>query len=654
MRKIQIHHRLLSRVSHRLRSSVAISILACFVVLFGIHLTVGKSWFLDTTEEGLYTLSEGTRTIVSSLPEPVTVRLYYSRALGQQAPQYGVFADRILELLKAYQDLSHGKLKVHIYNPTPFSDQEDEAISIGLKGIPAPTGEKLYLGLVATAGGQERQVIPFFPVERERYLEYDLTQTLYRLTQPAQKTLAVLSTIPVLGQSDDLLGRGGQRSWMIMDQLKPFFVLNPLATTVTAIPEKTDILMLIQPQTLGRETLKAVDRYVAAGGRLLLFMDPFVETQGQSPDAAGDVSPELARLLKTWGLTFDDKHFVADAALGRRVTGNVGGYERQLTYYGWLSVPKAKMQSDDTVMADLDILTLASAGSFAAIPTSGLRHTVLLTSSAESAAMDLSYIRPTPDVGRLLKDFSPAKTPFPLVVRIHGAVNPAFPQTQEAVVPQEDSLSPKPPRTVTIEKGGEAASKKPQAVGLPRQESVKASQNAAAIIAVADVDMLYDAFWLQKGQVMGQIVAIPTAQNGTFVQNALGYLSGNTTLMSIRPRTVKTRNLTALDTLQRQAEEAFQVKEQKTRQEMDLAEAKLNDLMKSGTTLSEAQEKVIQDLQAKLLTLRQDLRLIQRSLRQDVSRLEQRLWFLNILAMPFLVVLVAFGILRKSRSLRWF
>ncbi len=652
MRKIQIHHRLLSRVSHRLRSSVAISILACFVVLFGIHLTVGKSWFLDTTEEGLYTLSQGTRTIVSSLPEPVTVRLYYSRALGQQAPQYGVFADRILELLKAYQDLSHGKLKVHIYNPTPFSDQEDEAISIGLKGIPSPTGEKLYLGMVATTGGGDRQIIPFFPVERERYLEYDLTQALYRLTQPAQKTLAVLSTIPVLGQGDDLLGRGGQRSWMIMDQLKPFFVINPLATTVTAIPEKTDILMLIQPQTLGRETLKAVDRYVAAGGRLLLFMDPFVETQGQSPAAAGNVSPDLARLLKAWGLTFDDKNFVADAALGRRVMGNVGGYERPLTYYGWLSVPKSKMASDDRVMADLDTLALASTGSFATLSTPGLRHTILLTSSGESAAMDLSYIRPTPDVGRLLKDFSPAKTPFPLVVRIQGPVNPAFPQTQETGAPQDDS--PKSPRAVIIEKGRETPSKKPQAIGLPRQEAVKVSQNAATIIAVADVDMLYDAFWLQKGQVMGQIVAIPTAQNGTFVQNALGYLSGNATLMSIRPRTVKTRSLTVLDTLQRQAEEAFQVKEQKTRQEMDLAEAKLNDLMKSGTTLSEAQENVIQDLQAKLLTLRQDLRLIQRSLRQDVSRLEQRLWFLNILAMPLLVMLVAFGVLRRSRSLRWF
>ncbi|MFM7621488.1 MAG: hypothetical protein ACKO57_00710, partial [Alphaproteobacteria bacterium] len=148
--------------------------------------------------------------------------------------------------------------------------------------------------------------------------------------------------------------------------------------------------------------------------------------------------------------------------------------------------------------------------------------------------------------------------------------------------------------------------------------------------------------------------AIPTAQNGTFVQNALGYLSGNATLMSIRPRTVKTRNLTVLDAMQRQAEEAFQVKEQKTRQEMDLAEAKLNDLMKSGTTLNEAQEKVIHDLQAKLLTLRQDLRSIQRSLRQDVSQLEDRLWIFNILFIPLVIMLLAFRILRQSRSFRWF
>jgi ABC-type uncharacterized transport system involved in gliding motility auxiliary subunit len=649
MAKTKIHQLFLGWRSRPLSAPWVLWVLVCLLILLGIHLTVGKSWFLDATEEGLYTLSDGTRSIVSALPEPITVRLYYSRALGQQAPQYGIFADRIQELLKTYQDLSRGKLKVHVYNPTPFSDHEDEAISIGLKGIPAPTGEKLYLGMVATAGGEDRQIIPFFPVEREQSLEYDLTQALYRLTQPAKTTLAVLSTIPVLGQPDVLSGRGGQPAWMVMDALKSFFTLNPLASTITSIPETTDILMLIQPQSLGRDTLRAVDRYVAGGGRLLLFMDPFVEVQGQMPAASGTVSPDLAKLLKAWGLTFDGNHFVADASLGRRVTGNVGGYERQLTYYGWLAVPKAQMAADDRVMTDLDVLTLASAGAFTVAPTSGLRQTVLLSSSGESASMDLSYIRPTPDVARLLKDFSPTQTQHTLAVRVAGSVNRAFPETTDTTPP----LSSNAPKPVLIAKEG-VSSPKSDNVGLPQQETAKAAASAATIIAVADVDMLYDAFWLQKGQIMGQIVSMPTAQNGTFVQNALGYLSGNTALMSIRPRTVKTRNLTVLDSLQRQADEAFQVKEQKTRQEMDLAEAKLNDLMKSGTTLSEAQENVIQELQTKLLSLRQDLRVIQRSLRQDVSRLEQRLWLFNILLVPLVVTLVAFGVLKRSRSLRWF
>jgi ABC-type uncharacterized transport system involved in gliding motility auxiliary subunit len=646
-----VKERLSHLFSHLSWKAVAIYVIAHVLVLFLIHLAVGKSLFFDTTEESLYTLSEGTRTIVSSLPEPVTVRLYYSRALGQQAPQYGAFADRIIELLKAYEDMSNGKLKVHVYNPLPFSDQEDEAISIGLKGIPAPTGEKLYLGLVATGGGSARQVIPFFPVERERYLEYDLTQALYQLTHPAQKTLSLLSSIPLLGQAASPFGGGGQNPWMIMDQLKTFFNIEPLATTVTAIPEKTDVLMVVQPQTLGKETLKAIDGYVAAGGRLLLFMDPFVEIQGQSPASNGVVSPELSQLLKTWGLSFDDQHFVADAALGRRVTGNVGGYERELTYYGWLAVPKAKLLADDMVTADVDTLALASTGSFTLSPLPGLRQTVLASSSPESAAMDLSYIRPTPDVARLLKGFSPGNKPFSLAVRLEGSVTRAFPDEKE--LPKQTDLPSGAPQPVVIEKEG-GATKKSSAAGLPSQEKIKASQKAAHIIAVADVDMLYDGFWLQKAQMMGQVVAIPTAQNGTFVQNALGYLSGNTTLMSIRPRTVKTRNLTVLDTMQRHAEEAFQVKEQKTRQEMDLAESKLNDLMKSGTTLGEAQETVIRELQAKLVSLRQDLRQIQRSLRQDVSRLEQRLWVFNILAVPLLVTLLAFGILRKSRSFRWF
>ena len=41
---------------------------------------------IDLTEEGLLTLSEGTESLLSSIDEPVTLRLYYSDRLGEEVP----------------------------------------------------------------------------------------------------------------------------------------------------------------------------------------------------------------------------------------------------------------------------------------------------------------------------------------------------------------------------------------------------------------------------------------------------------------------------------------------------------------------------------------------------------------------------------------
>ncbi len=55
---------------------------------------------LDLTQQHLYTLSDGTRTILKGLKEPITLRLFYSRDLGAAAPVYGSYADRVRELLR--------------------------------------------------------------------------------------------------------------------------------------------------------------------------------------------------------------------------------------------------------------------------------------------------------------------------------------------------------------------------------------------------------------------------------------------------------------------------------------------------------------------------------------------------------------------------
>jgi hypothetical protein len=65
--------------------------------------------------------------------------------------------------------------------------------------------------------------------------------------------------------------------------------------------------------------------------------------------------------------------------------------------------------------------------------------------------------------------------------------------------------------------------------------------------------------------------------------------------------------------------------------------------------LSPEQEALVQTAQQHILTLRRDLRAIQRGLREDVARLESVVLLVNIALVPLSVVLVAVGVTRR----RW-
>ena len=68
--------------------------------------TVFKGAQADLTEGDLYTVSEGTRRLMGSLEEPVKIRLYYSRRLGEIAPRYGAYYARVRELLDRFPGAS--------------------------------------------------------------------------------------------------------------------------------------------------------------------------------------------------------------------------------------------------------------------------------------------------------------------------------------------------------------------------------------------------------------------------------------------------------------------------------------------------------------------------------------------------------------------
>ena len=62
------------------------SVVLAAVLFLAFNIAVNlsmRSAQVDLTERELYTLSDGTREVLTGLKEPLTLRLYFTRALGE-------------------------------------------------------------------------------------------------------------------------------------------------------------------------------------------------------------------------------------------------------------------------------------------------------------------------------------------------------------------------------------------------------------------------------------------------------------------------------------------------------------------------------------------------------------------------------------------
>ena len=175
-------------------SLIIIAVLFVGVVIFSNQ--AFRSARLDLTEDRLFTLSDGTKQILSEIDEPITLRYYYSATIAEELPDVGVYAQRVQDMLEEYAALAGGKIRLEIFDPQPFTDEEDHAVAVGLQGVPLNQGGDLvYFGLSGTNATDYQQVIPFFDQQRERFLEYDLTRHVYNLAFPKKPKIAVMLSL---------------------------------------------------------------------------------------------------------------------------------------------------------------------------------------------------------------------------------------------------------------------------------------------------------------------------------------------------------------------------------------------------------------------------------------------------------------------------
>jgi ABC-type uncharacterized transport system involved in gliding motility auxiliary subunit len=588
-----------------------------------------KSARVDLTENQLYTLSDGSLKILESLNQPITLRFYYSEQVSQALPSLKAYAQRVQELLEEYQRASNGMIRLIHINPEPFSANEQRAKNYGLQAVPIEgEHDPLYFGLAGTNLLDGVEAISFFHPEKEDVLEYELTKLLFKLSSVDRKNIAVISPLPIDGeQYDPLKGEtptpDGPKPWAFMHELRQMFNVSVLPTDVRRIPSSVDVLMVIHPKEFDDSVLYAIDQYVLNGGKLMAFVDPYAEIDipERNPDnpmaaMVANRSSNMSKLFEAWGFDRARADVIADRKTALKVDFGARSNNQAIDYVLWQGIGNEQFNSTNIITHDLKRIEMATTGFFNKLENATTTLTPLISSSDSAMLVNKRVVQFRNDPMALLTKYVPGTKAYPIAARVSGDVKTAFPDGFKG-------------------KDGKL---------MPRH--LTESKQAIDVIAIADVDMLQDRFWVQIQDFYGENINFNKSDNINFVMNAIDDMTDNTGLISIRSRVGYSRPFDLVLDMQRDAEKRFRTKERELQKKLKDTQQRIARMQveRSGTgeqILNDEQQKEIATFRQEMNKTQQQLREVQGDLRKEIDDLDTQLKFFNIGLVPILIAIIA-------------
>ena len=570
-----------------------------------------KGAAFDLTENRAHTLSAGTESIIRSIDKPITLKLYYSETAARDLPQFRVYSVRVREVLESIAEKSKGKIILQQIDPEAFSEAEEVAAASGLQSIPlGNSGVDFYFGLIGTNSSGKTVLMPFIDPSKEAFLEYDLAKLLSSLDVKKQPVLAVLSTL-LTGPSVNTFTGQPSLGWMVDRRLSERYEMRRLQPDPGAIDDDVNVLMVVHPKNIPEPTLYAIDQFVLRGGHLLVYLDPYAESDSANaylPDGSATTSSSnLGPLFTAWGLEYNPRMVVLDSQNAMQV-----GDANQVPQYHLevLGLSNDYFNNKDVVAADLERLNFSSAGVISAIEQSPLKLEALVQSSTSSQLIDSKAVKAAENSpGLLRKNFKPSGEAYVLAARFTGNLKSAF---AEKSAPNQIMSSKKP----------------------------------AQIIIVTDTDLLADRMWVVEQNILGSPVFDDIANNGDFAINLVDNLAGDSNLISLRARMVSSRPFERLEKIQRSAELRYHDKQSQLQADLNALNQQLLKLqggqtLTNAASLSALQKAELAKYQKQKASIRSELRQVQHQLNTDIENLITRLKLINIFLMPSLVILFA-------------
>lgn len=614
---------------------------ALIVLVFAGANLLAQSWLggarADFTTSKLYTLSEGTKSTVGNLSDPIDVTFVYTASVGQEYPAVRAYAVRVRELLQAYKTAGGSKFRLREIDPAPFSTAEDEALSAGLVAVDTNGGDPLYFGLIARNSVDDQRVLPFLAPEQETSFEYDLTRMIARLDRPEPARIGLISNLPGMTAVTQEAG------YVILREIGKTFTIEPISEDFTALPPEIDVLMLAHPPELSKWQLWQIDQFIMRKGRALILLDPAAKTaQGTGPFNMTDrqIRSDLDAFGDAWGITLG-QDAVADTETALSIEAEAGeGRTTILRHPLFLSIPPALMSRENMVTSDLGrAVNLGAPGRLILSDEAPGQREILMQTGPAPARIEAALAANDVPANEALALYEPTNSGAAiLAARLTGPLISAFPDgTPEPDIPDDPIF-------------GELA----RAAAEEALPHVSTSEIDAEIIILADADMLDDGLHvdLQSG--------VAFADNAAFILNALDSLSGGSDLMSLRARAPGLRPMVRVENMREAAQEKFFDQQARLESRLARSEERLAELQSVGAEggffdgdigaeLTDAERAELARLREDIVTTRGRLRQIERDFRSDIDRLELQLKLFTILGGPFLMLVLGLLVWQRNR-----
>jgi ABC-type uncharacterized transport system involved in gliding motility auxiliary subunit len=626
-----------------LYSTIGVAVM--FVIIVAVNFITGTfKTRIDMTEEKLYTLDPGTRAILKKLDSPVEIRFYFSQSESRMPSGFKTYGQHVEDLLSEFKQAGRGNVVIKKFDPKPDSDAEDLANLDGIEAQMLPTGDHMYLG-IAVSQDPAKAALPFLPPERERLLEYDLARAIAQVSATNKPVIGVMTPLPMFGSQipPQLAMRTGQQSqepWVFIQELKRDFEVKQVPMDTEKIDDDIRVLLVAHPKDIKDSAQYAIDQFVMRGGKLIAFLDAMSLADSRQQNPMMGMMPggasSLDKLLKAWGIQFENTKVAADLNFARQLRGP---NNQPQTMPAFLFLDAKGINKEDTTTTQLDEVLLPFAGVFTGTPVAGLKQTVLLKTTADAQLVDGFMAQMSGQ--KIVDEFKPSGTSYALAVRLTGKFKTAFPDGKPASQPDKDE-----------DKKDEKKEEKPKP-----EDQIKESKAENSVVLVGDSDFVFDNFCAQVQNFFGQKIVIPRFGNLTLAQSMVEQMAGDSNLIGVRSRATLNRPFTVVKEMQKQANLRFQAEIKKLEEEQAEAQKRLNELQAKKEAgqrfiLSKEQQDEIAKFKQKEAEARKQLKLTRKNLRQEIDSLENRLKWANIAGMPVLVTIagLALAVLRKRKT----